>query len=95
MIPVVDDFVKRFHLEDVVVVADSGLMTKKNVQLLQTGKYKYILGARIRNEAKETREWILSQEKEENTYPEYEKTHILMIYVSKTLVRAFPLMLFC
>ena len=70
MIPVVDDFVKRFHLEDVVVVADSGLMTKKNVQLLQTGKYKYILGARIRNEAKEIREWILSQEKEENTYPE-------------------------
>ena len=77
MIPVVDDFVKRFHLEDVVVVADSGLMTKKNVQLLQTGKYKYILGARIRNEAKEIREWILSQEKEENTYPEYEKTHTI------------------
>ena len=49
------------------MVADSGLMTKKNVQLLQTGKYKYILGARIRNEAKEIREWILSQEKEENT----------------------------
>ncbi|WP_155808361.1 hypothetical protein [Xylanibacter brevis] len=76
-------------------MADSGLMTKKNVQLLQTGKYKYILGARIRNEAKEIREWILSQEKEENTYPEYEKTHILMIYVSKTLVRAFSLMSFC
>ena len=77
MVPVVDDFVKRFHLEDVVVVADSGLMTKKNVLLLQTGKYKYILGARIRNEAKEIREWILSQEKEENTYPEYEKTHTI------------------
>ena len=56
MIPVVDDFVKRFQLEDVVVVTDSGLMTKKNVLLLQTGKYKYILGARIRNEAKEIRE---------------------------------------
>ena len=77
MIPVVDDFVKRFHLEDVVVVADSGLMTKKNVLLLQTGKYKYILGARIRNEAKDIREWILSQAKEENTYPEYEKTHTI------------------
>ena len=77
MIPVVDDFVKRFHLEDVVVVADSGLMTKKNVLLLQTGKYKYILGARIRNEAKEIREWILSQDKKENTYPEYEKTHAI------------------
>ena len=77
MIPVVDDFVKRFQLEDVVVVTDSGLMTKKNVLLLQTGKYKYILGARIRNEAKEIREWVLSQEKVENTYPEYEKTHTI------------------
>ena len=77
MIPIIDDFVKRFHLEDVVVVADSGLMTKKNVLLLQTGKYKYILGARIRNEAKDIREWILSQAKEENTYPEYEKTHTI------------------
>ena len=77
MIPVVDDFVKRFHLEDVVVVADSGLMTKKNVLLLQMGKYKYILGARIRNEAKDIREWILSQAKEENTYLEYEKTHTI------------------
>ena len=67
----------RFHLEDVVVVADSGLMTKKNVLLLQMGKYKYILGARIRNEAKDIREWILSQAKEENTYLEYEKTHTI------------------
>ena len=73
MVPVVDDFVARFHLEDVVVVADSGLMTKKNVKLLQAGKYKYILGARIRNEAKEVREWILSLEKVEDTYYEYER----------------------
>ena len=73
MIPVVDDFVARFHLEDVVVVADSGLMTKKNVKLLQSGKYKYILGARIRNEAKEVREWILSQEKVEGVCYEYER----------------------
>ena len=41
MIPVVEDFVTRFHLKDFVVVADSGLMTKKNVTLLQSGKYKY------------------------------------------------------
>jgi len=73
MIPVVDDFVRRFHLEDVVIVADSGLMTKKNVKLLQTGMYKYILGARIRNEAKAVREWILSLEKVEGTYYEYER----------------------
>ena len=77
MVPVVDDFVARFHLKDVVVVADSGLMTKKNVKLLQTGKYKYILGARIRNEAKEVREWVLSLEKVEGTCYEYEREQIV------------------
>ena len=77
MVPVVDDFVARFHLKNVVVVADSGLMTKKNVKLLQTGKYKYILGARIRNEAKEVREWILSLEKVEGTCYEYEREQIV------------------
>lgn len=38
MVTVVDDFVARFHLKDVVVVADSGFMAKKNVKLLQGGK---------------------------------------------------------
>lgn len=77
MIPVVEDFVARFHLKDFVVVADSGLMTKKNVKLIQSGKYKYILGARIRNEAKAVREWILSRDKQEGNYYEYEKLHAI------------------
>lgn len=75
MLPVVEDFVTRFNLKDFVVVADSGLMTKKNITLLQSGRYKYILGARIRNEAKTVREWILSREKEEGVFHEYEKRH--------------------
>ncbi len=65
MILVVEDFVRRFSLEDFVVVTDSGLMSKKNLALLRSGGYKYILGARIRNEATDVREWILSQDKEE------------------------------
>ena len=63
MIPVVEDFVTRFHLKDLIIVADSGPMTKKNATLLQSGKYQYILGARIRNEAKAIREWILSRDR--------------------------------
>jgi len=34
MIPIIDDFVRRFSLKDFVVVADSGLMSGKNVSLL-------------------------------------------------------------
>ena len=35
MIPVIDDFVQRFKLTDFIVVADSGLMSAKNVELLE------------------------------------------------------------
>ena len=51
MIPMIDDFKQRFNLgKDFVVVADSGLMKKSNVRLLQQAGYKYIIGARIKNE---------------------------------------------
>ncbi len=35
MLPIVEDFVKRFNLDDFVIVADSGLMSKQNVGLLE------------------------------------------------------------
>jgi transposase len=50
MLPVVEDFVQRFQLEDFVVVADSGLMNRTHIALLETGGYSYIIGARIKNE---------------------------------------------
>ena len=41
MIPIIDDFIQRFSLDDFVVVADAGLMSKRNVQLLADAGYKY------------------------------------------------------
>ncbi len=64
MIPMIDDFKQRFTLgDDFVVVADSGLMNKNNVKMLQEAGYKYILGARIKSENANTKQWILSLEK--------------------------------
>ena len=62
MIPMIDDFKARFSLaDDFVIVADSGLMSRKNVALLRQGGYKYIIGARIRNAAGQVKDWILSR----------------------------------
>lgn len=64
MIPMIDDFKQRFNLgKDFVVVADSGLMNKNNVTLLQEAGYNYILGARIKSESASVKQWILSLEK--------------------------------
>jgi hypothetical protein len=53
MLPIIEDFVQRFNLDDFVIVADSGLMNKTNIALLESGEYKYIIGARIQNETEE------------------------------------------
>jgi hypothetical protein len=51
------------NLKEFVIVADSGLMTKENIAELEQNGYKYIVGARIKNENKAVTDWILSQNK--------------------------------
>jgi transposase len=79
MIPIIDDFVQRFKLDDFVVVADSGLMNKKNISLLKSGGYKYIIGARIKNENQQVKQWILSLEKENGIFNETTKGDFRLI----------------
>jgi transposase len=73
MLPVVDDFVHKFNLDDFIVVADSGLMNKKNIVLLESGNYKYIIGARIKNEGNKIKKWILSLSKQDGEFYEIKK----------------------
>lgn len=88
MIPIIDDFVQKFSLTDFVVVADSGLMSSRNVQLLQEAGYKYILGARIRNEPPLIKDWILSIKKEDGNVAEYRKGNTQRLVVSYSAARA-------
>lgn len=85
MLPVVEDFVSRFKLDDFVIVADSGLMNKSNISLLESGKYKYIIGARIKNESEALKSWILSLEKREGKFHERDKdgTRLVVGYSEK------------
>ena len=57
--PVVTEFVRKYELEDFIVVADSGLMNNDNIADLEANGYKYIIGAKIRNESRKIQEWIL------------------------------------
>jgi len=79
MIPIVEDFAQRFDLGEFVVVADSGLMNKSNISLLESGGYKYIIGARIKNEEQKVKEWILSLEKQDGEFNERKKNNIRLI----------------
>lgn len=79
MLPVVEDFVLRFHLNDFIVVADSGLMNQRNIDLLESGNYKYIIGARIKNESTEIKSWALSLAKQDGSFYETKKASARLI----------------
>ena len=49
MLPVIKGFMKRYKLEKLIAVADSGLLNQANIEHLEAEGYEYILGARIKN----------------------------------------------
>ena len=62
-----------YGLENFVVVADSGLMNNANIVELEANGYKYIIGAKIKNESQEVKNWILEQPKQDCHMVEYDK----------------------
>lgn len=62
MIPVIERFRAKYDLEHLTVVADAGLMSTKNVAMLQEHGYSFILGGRIKNESAVLKSQILALE---------------------------------
>jgi transposase len=50
MLPVVNAFKEKYQLGHLVIIADSGLLSRSNIEELQDKNYEFILGARIKNE---------------------------------------------
>ncbi len=60
MLPIINGFKQKYKIEKLIVVADSGLMSKKNIEELIANNYEFILGARIKNENQKIKEKILA-----------------------------------
>jgi len=59
LIPTLQKFENRFKLDKPVVVADAGLLSNDNISILKVHNYKYIIGARIKNESKSIKDKII------------------------------------
>jgi len=59
-IPILDKFKSTFELDNLIVIADSGLMSNSNIEQLKEKNYNFIIGARIKNESLEIKKNILS-----------------------------------
>lgn len=86
MIPMIDDFKQRFKLDDFVVVADSGFMINRNIELLREGGYKFIIGGRIKKQKAEVLQWIKTLPHTDGLFHEYildNKDRLIVTYSSK------------
>ena len=88
MMPVIEEFVRKYNLEDFVIVADSGLMNEQNILDMEASGYKYIIGAKIKNESRSIRQWILEQKKVDFQMHEYDKGNGRRLLVGYTSDRA-------
>ena len=59
LLPIVKKLEKRFNLSHPIVVADSGLLSAKNIEQLEEAGYEYIIGARVRSMSKADKEAVL------------------------------------
>ncbi len=64
LIPVLEKIQAKYGFKKPVVIADAALLSKKNLEHLTEEGYKFIIGARIKNESKEIKEEILQKARE-------------------------------
>jgi transposase len=50
LIPVLENFQRKFDIDKPIIVADAALLSQKNIDALQENQYEYILGGRLKNE---------------------------------------------
>jgi transposase len=60
MLPVLDAFKQKYGLDQLVIIADSGLLSRANIDELQAKNFEFILGARIKNETDSIKKKILA-----------------------------------
>lgn len=90
----IDKIKKRYRLSKAVIVADSGLLSKENLELLEKENYGYIIGARLKSLTIDWQNKILYRdeylniEKEDDvfqvtTYNYTEKCKLVVTYSAK------------
>jgi len=90
LLPVVETFSKKYNLEKLVIVADAGLLSNANIELLIENNYQFILGARIKNEAKHLQKKILSaafKNGETKVFARQNNTRLIVSYSDKRAVK--------
>lgn len=79
MLPILNGFKSRYALQKLVVVADSGLLSNKNIEELESEGYKFIIGARVKAEVQQIKDAILALELKDGESTILPKEHLRLI----------------
>jgi transposase len=88
MLPVIEHFKKKYNIEKLVVIADAGLLSKQNIELLEEKEYEYILGAKIKMESDSVKEQILSLNLKNGETALIQKSEYTKLVISYSQARA-------
>lgn len=83
LLPVIEHFEGKYSPGRLIVVADAGLLSNKNISRLKEKNYQYILGARIKNESAEVTSQILRlklQDKQSSVIDKEDTTRLIVSY---------------
>lgn len=61
LLPTLNQIQERYGFEKPIVVADSAMLSRKNLTRLASAQYQFIIGSRIKNETEDTRKKILKK----------------------------------
>jgi transposase len=88
MLPVINLFRRKYKVSNLIVVADAGLLSDKNMRVLRENKYSYILGARIKNESDRIKSEILKLTLSNGEITELQKDETNRLIISYSTSRA-------
>jgi len=89
LIPVLKKFEQRFSFNKPIVIADSGLLSKANIELLEENEYEYILGGRPKNEPEVIRQQLLNLSLDNGESAVIKKSDTQRLIISYSEKRAF------
>lgn len=88
LIPVIEKLAAKHGFYHPIVIADAGLLTKENIRSLEKGGYKYIIGARPKNESATIKQAILGLHLKDGDVAILDRDEFSKLVVSMTQKRA-------
>jgi len=88
LIPFLERTSRKFHINKPIVIADSGLLSDKNIIALQDEGYQYIIGARLKSESDIIRKQITHREYNDGSIYVIDKSECQRIIVHYSTKRA-------